>query len=35
VVATERVGISKAIDRRWRFLDLDSPYVSRRPRSAA
>jgi DNA-3-methyladenine glycosylase len=35
VVATERIGISKAIEQRWRFLDPDSPYVSRRPRSAA
>ena len=35
VVATERVGISKAVEQRWRFLDPDSPYVSRRPRPAA
>ena len=35
VVATVRVGISKAVEQPWRFLDPESPYVSRRPRRAA
>jgi DNA-3-methyladenine glycosylase len=35
VTATVRVGISKAVEQPWRFLDPDSPYVSRRPRRAA
>ena len=35
VAATVRVGISKAVEQPWRFLDPDSPYVSRRPRRAA
>jgi DNA-3-methyladenine glycosylase len=35
VAATVRVGISKAVEQPWRFLDPDSPFVSRRPRRAA
>jgi DNA-3-methyladenine glycosylase len=35
VAATRRVGISKAVDQPWRFLDPASPYVSRGPRPSA
>jgi DNA-3-methyladenine glycosylase len=31
VIATRRVGISKAADLAWRFIDPESPALSRRP----
>lgn len=30
VIATARIGISRATDKEWRFLDPSSPYVSRK-----
>jgi DNA-3-methyladenine glycosylase len=30
VLATPRIGITRATDRKWRFVDPSSPYVSRR-----
>ena len=30
VIATQRIGITKATDKNWRFLDPASPFVSRR-----
>lgn len=32
IVATPRIGISRATDREWRFVDPSSPYVSRKIR---
>ena len=34
VAATTRIGITRAVGRRWRFLDPESAYVSRRLSSA-
>lgn len=33
-VATTRIGITKAVERHWRFIDPSSPFVSRRMTSA-
>jgi DNA-3-methyladenine glycosylase len=35
VIATARIGISRAVDVRWRFVDPRSPFVSRKPRPAS
>lgn len=29
IVSSKRIGISKAMDRPWRFMERDNPYVSR------
>jgi DNA-3-methyladenine glycosylase len=30
VIATSRIGITRAVDREWRFIDPSSPYLSRK-----
>lgn len=35
VMATARIGISRAVEKEWRFFDPASPFVSRRPRLAS
>jgi len=30
VLASQRIGITRAVDKEWRFLDPSSPYVSRK-----
>lgn len=34
-VATERIGITRAVDRKWRFVDPSSVFVSRRVHSSS
>jgi DNA-3-methyladenine glycosylase len=31
IVATQRVGLMRAAEKRWRFIDTSSPFVSRKP----